>query len=115
MTSTLLFSASNLSTLVGYGNVAGYLFNKGILSAPPAPSGSSDTDVTASVDEDINPITGTKYKPKPDLPEMTEEEKEREVEKLLWLFDRLEKTGAMPADQNPIRKAIQEGKATLGP
>jgi len=46
---------------------------------------------------------------------MTEEEKEQEVDKLLWLFDRLEKTGAIPADQNPIRKAIQEGKATLGP
>ncbi|KAF9452029.1 hypothetical protein P691DRAFT_805838 [Macrolepiota fuliginosa MF-IS2] len=102
--------ASNLSTLVGYGNVAGYLFNKGIMSAPPA-SGSSD----ASIGDDINPITGTTFQPKSEEPELTEEEKEREVEKLLWLFDRLERTGAIPAEQNPIRKAIQEGKATLGP
>ncbi|KAJ3564687.1 hypothetical protein NP233_g8126 [Leucocoprinus birnbaumii] len=107
--------ASNLTGLVGYGNVAGFLFNKGILSAPPPSSGSSGPDLTASLSDDINPITGTTHKPKADLPEMTEEEKEQEVEKLLWLFDRLEKTGAIPADQNPIRKAIQEGKATLGP
>ncbi|XP_006460157.1 hypothetical protein AGABI2DRAFT_68541 [Agaricus bisporus var. bisporus H97] len=106
--------ASNLSTLIGYGNAAGFLFNKGILSAPPA-SSSTNGDVASSVRDDINPITGTTFKPKPNLPEMTEEEKEQEVEKLLWLFDRLEKTGAMPADQNPIRKAIQDGKATLGP
>lgn len=85
------------------------------MSAPPASSGSSSADLTSSVGDDINPITGTTFKPKPDLPEMTEEEKEQEVEKLLWLFDRLEKTGAMPPEQNPIRKAIQEGKATLGP
>jgi hypothetical protein len=108
-------SASNLTGLVGYGNVAGFLFNKGILSAPPPSSGSNGQDLADSVDDDINPITGTRFKPKPALPEMTEEEKEQEVEKLLWLFDRLEKTGAIPAEQNPIRKAIQEGKATLGP
>ncbi|KAF5363705.1 hypothetical protein D9756_000565 [Leucocoprinus leucothites] len=104
--------ASNLTGLVGYGNVAGFLFNKGIPSAPPPSSDPSGSD---SPGDHINPITGTTFKPKPDLPEMTEEEKEQEVEKLLWLFDRLEKTGAIPADQNPIRKAIQEGKATLGP
>lgn len=107
-------SASNLTGLVGYGNVAGFLFNKGIFNTPPS-SGSSRPDLTESLGDDINPITGTKFKPKPDLPEMTEEEKEQEVDKLLWLFDRLEKTGAIPADQNPIRKAIQEGKASLGP
>ncbi|KXN86333.1 Synembryn-B [Leucoagaricus sp. SymC.cos] len=103
--------ASSLTNLVGYGNIAGFLFNKGIMTAPP----SSDTDPSGAVGDNIDPITGTTFKPKPDLPEMTDEEKEQEVEKLLWLFDRLEKTGAIPADQNPIRKAIQEGKATLGP
>jgi hypothetical protein len=41
---------------------------------------------------------------------MSDEEKEREMEKLIVLFDRLEKTGALPKDQNPIRKAIQSGK-----
>lgn len=43
---------------------------------------------------------------------MTDEEKELEAEKLFVLFDRLEKTGMV---QNPIRKAIQEGKLSLGP
>lgn len=41
---------------------------------------------------------------------MTDEEKEREAEKLFVLFDRLEKSGALPASQNPIRKAIADGK-----
>lgn len=39
---------------------------------------------------------------------MSDEEKEREMEKLFVLFDRLEKTGALPPDQNPMRKAIQQ-------
>lgn len=84
------------------------------MCAPP-PSSSNEPDISGSFGEGINPITGTTFKPKAELPEMTEEEKEREVEKLIYLFDRLEKSGALPADQNPIRKAIQEGKATLGP
>jgi hypothetical protein len=41
---------------------------------------------------------------------MTDEEKEREAEKLFVLFDRLEKTGALPPDQNPIRKAAVQGR-----
>jgi hypothetical protein len=41
---------------------------------------------------------------------MTDEEKEHEAEKLFVLFDRLEKTGALPPSQNPYRKAFQEGK-----
>ncbi|KAG6845833.1 hypothetical protein H0H87_002521 [Tephrocybe sp. NHM501043] len=102
-------AASILSALVGYGNVAGFLYNKGILSAPAAPSGSSKYTPPASA-ASINPITGTTVNPKQDLPEMTDEEKEREAEKLFVLFDRLEKTGAIPPNQNPMRKAIQEGK-----
>ena len=39
---------------------------------------------------------------------MTDEEKEREAEKLFVLFDRLEKTGAIPPEQNPMRKAMQQ-------
>lgn len=40
-------------------------------------------------------------------PEMTDEEKEREAEKLFVLFERLEKSGGM---ENPIKKAMREGK-----
>lgn len=48
--------------------------------------------------------------PKTDVPDMSDDEKEREMEKLFVLFDRLERTGAIPASQNPMRKAIQEGQ-----
>ena len=96
------------SSLFGYGHVAGYLFNKGIMSAPPPPS---DSGAASSVPgASINPITGSVQERRPPEPEMTEEEKEAEMEKLFVLFDRLERTGAMPKEQNPIRKAIQEGK-----
>ena len=40
--------------------------------------------------------------------DMTDEEKEREAERLFVLFDRLERTGM--GVQNPFRKAIEEGK-----
>lgn len=97
-----------MSSLFGYGHVAGYLFNKGIMSAPPPPS---DSGAASSVPgASINPITGSVQERRPPEPEMTEEEKEAEMEKLFVLFDRLERTGAMPKEQNPIRKAIQEGK-----
>ncbi|KAK7038901.1 hypothetical protein VNI00_010535 [Paramarasmius palmivorus] len=78
-----------LSTKVGYGNVAGFLFSKGVLTAPPPPEGEGR----------INPMTGT-YAPAQQPPnpadEMTEEEKEQEMEKLFVLFDRLERAGPGP-------------------
>ncbi|KIJ32304.1 hypothetical protein M422DRAFT_35851 [Sphaerobolus stellatus SS14] len=89
-----------LAGQVGYGNCAGFLFNKGIM-APPA--GVSDAEGNI-----INPITGIRNTDKPNpVDEMTEEEKEREAEKLFVLFDRLERQGM---GVNPIRKAMQEGK-----
>jgi len=39
---------------------------------------------------------------------MTEEEREREAERLFVLFDRLERTGAVPPEANPVRRAIQK-------
>ena len=41
------------------------------------------------------------------LDEMTEEEKEREAEKLFVLFERMEKVTGM---ENPLKKAFHEGK-----
>jgi acyl-CoA hydrolase len=96
--------------LVGYGNVAGFLFHKGIFAAPSSDGSSSNAPTTTADGTPINPITGIAERDKPSLPEMSDEEKEREMEKLFVLFDRLEKTGALPKDQNPIRKAIQSGK-----
>lgn len=96
-------SAEILSTQVGYGNAAGYLFNRGMLQAPPQGS-SSGAD---SADSRVNPITGMVQRELPPAPEMTDEEKEREAEKLFVLFDRLEKAGGM---ENPIKKAFHDGK-----
>ncbi|KAF7318027.1 hypothetical protein HMN09_00310000 [Mycena chlorophos] len=110
--------ASTMSTLLGYGNVAGFLFNKGIMSAPPPPTSSTGATSTAAAlaaasGPNINPITGTTNAPREPEPEMTQEEKEREMEKLFVLFDRLERTGALPKEQNPIRKAME--KAATAP
>jgi len=96
--------ASTLCSLVGYGNVAGFLFHKGFFSAP---SRNSNIPTSTSSGESINPITGTTVKPTEGV-QMTDEEKEREAEKLFVLFDRLEKTGAIPPEQNPMRKALQQ-------
>ncbi|KAF7331636.1 hypothetical protein MKEN_00043200 [Mycena kentingensis (nom. inval.)] len=110
--------ASTMSTLLGYGNVAGYLFNKGIMSAPPAPTSEGGSTaasaIAAASAPTINPITGTTSAPREPEPEMTQEEKEREMEKLFVLFDRLERTGALPKEQNPIRKAMEKS-ATAPP
>ncbi|KAJ6544071.1 guanine nucleotide exchange factor [Mycena capillaripes] len=107
--------ATTLSTLLGYGNVAGFLFNKGIMNAPPPPTASSPSSsstasaaLSAAAAEHINPITGTAQEARAPDPEMTPEEKEREMEKLFVLFDRLERTGTLPPSQNPIRKAMEK-------
>lgn len=96
-----------LSGYLGYGNVAGFLFQKGV-SAPPR-SGTSSAPTTTATGLPINPITGT-IEREHEAISMTDEEKEQETEKLFVLFERLERTGALPPSRNPIRRAIQEGK-----
>jgi Guanine nucleotide exchange factor synembryn len=101
--------AASLCAQVGYGNVAGFLFHKGIMNSPSA---ANTYNLTTPSGEHINPITGTiDEEIEPSV--MTDEEKEQEAEKLFVLFDRLEKTGAIQATQNPIRKAIQEGRVSM--
>jgi len=104
-------NASTLSALVGYGNVAGFLFHKGIVNAPPNDAASSNVSLVTPSGAPINPITGT-IESNSVLPLMSDEEKEHEMEKLFVLFDRLERTGAIPPSQNPMRRAVQE--ATFG-
>ncbi|KAG8740642.1 hypothetical protein FRC10_004100 [Ceratobasidium sp. 414] len=86
------------SAAIGYGNAAGFLYNKGIMAPPPASAGG----------DDVNPITGTRQADTgPSLPEMSDEEKQREAERLFVLFDRMERMGMA---KNPIREAYQSGK-----
>ena len=52
--------------------------------------------------------------PTPDGPEMTDEEKEEEAEKLFVLFDRLERNGAIQPSQNPVRRAMHQQQQQQG-
>lgn len=96
---TTFTQASTLSAQIGYGNAAGFLFSKGMM-APP----SDETDANGVP---LNPITGTTRRREPSTVDMTNEEKEREAERLFVLFDRLERSGM---GVNPVRAAMQEGR-----
>ncbi|GAA5871263.1 hypothetical protein JCM16303_000698 [Sporobolomyces ruberrimus] len=98
-------SPEKLCALIGYGTASGFLQNRGELIPPSPPS-----DEGASTERPINPISGA-FEPQedPDLKPMTEDEKDREAEKLYTLFDRMERTGVM-STENPVNKARQEGR-----
>ncbi|KDQ65126.1 hypothetical protein JAAARDRAFT_685310 [Jaapia argillacea MUCL 33604] len=97
--------AGVLSAYLGYGNVAGFLYHKGVMAAPPRPSSTAAPSSTPD-GTPIDPITGVAVV-NDEGPDMTEEEKEREAERLFVLFDRLERTGAIRPGQNPLRQAMQ--------
>jgi len=107
--STLLYTlcdsnANKFVNQVGYGNAIGYLVNHQLMGEL-----NNTVDENAPDDKNINPITGqyeeeTKEDP---FKNMTDEEKEREAERLFVLFDRLNKTGVIkvmpkPADADNI-------------
>ncbi|KNC83209.1 hypothetical protein SARC_04534 [Sphaeroforma arctica JP610] len=59
-------------------------------------AGSSSSKAEPSVKPKINPVTGSYFSTKPNPMEgLSEEDKEREAEKLMTLFNRLEKNGVM--------------------
>ncbi len=82
---------------IGYGNAAGYLFQKGF-STPESTKGNGlgQGDREDEFPEGIDTMTGKIQEAKVDPFEgMTEEEKNRETERLFVLFDRLNKTGVV--------------------
>lgn len=89
--SGLMFELSdkNVDTFVknvGYGFAAGFLTNSNISMSQPTASSTE----SSSSSRNINPVTG-QYKDKEkedDLPPMTDEEKEREAERLFVLFEK---------------------------
>ncbi|KAH9264225.1 hypothetical protein BASA83_012304 [Batrachochytrium salamandrivorans] len=98
-------NVSDLVAYVGYGHAAGFLMNSGMLgSVPPSqPVASEHSKDTSQLNEEINPITG-EYRRENDgrskeLDNMSEEEREREAEKLMVLINRLEKTGVIQVVQ----------------
>ncbi|KAL2061123.1 hypothetical protein VTL71DRAFT_7396 [Oculimacula yallundae] len=105
---------------VGYGFASGFLFQHNVPipeNALEAWSTSSESsNARASQDSKdfagrVNPITGQflDMEETPEVEEMTQDEKEREAEKLFVLFERLKKTGIMNV-QNPVEKAFHEGR-----
>lgn len=114
--STLLFelSDSDPATLIhniGYGYAAGFLATNNLEipegSMRDASVGDGDGD-----GEDVNPVTGQRRRDEvegDELPEMTEEEKEREAERLYVLFERLRATGVVDVE-NPVHRARNEGR-----
>ncbi|TLD34013.1 hypothetical protein PspLS_01465 [Pyricularia sp. CBS 133598] len=95
---------------VGYGYASGFLFegNIPVPGSALASEGTSDSTVQARA---VNPITGQFLDAEKlsVMPEMSQEEKEREAERLFVLFERLKKTGIIDV-QNPVEKAFQEGR-----
>ncbi|KAL1304080.1 hypothetical protein AAFC00_000515 [Neodothiora populina] len=123
--STLLFELSDSDATkfihnIGYGYAAGFLASNNIDvpqsamqngSASGTTTSSNVTEINDDSDDDINPITGQRRAAEPvdDLPEMTQEEKEREAERLFVLFERLRATGVVDV-KNPVQQAMDEGR-----
>ncbi|KAH6881305.1 guanine nucleotide exchange factor [Alternaria rosae] len=94
---------------VGYGYASGFLMSNNItmpeeLVKANAPAG----DVEGIP---VNPITGQRLDKEEhvQMEPMTQEEKEREAERLFVLFERLKATGVMDV-QNPVEEAYRSGR-----
>jgi hypothetical protein len=118
--SSLLFELSDKDANkfvrnIGYGFASGFLMSHNIempLNAAEASSVGSDGDAESGAE--INPITGQKLSAEArdqqePQQEMTQEEKEREAEKLFVLFERLKATGVVDV-KNPVQQAVDEGR-----
>ena len=119
--SSLLFEMSDKDAAsfvrnVGYGFAAGFLMTHN-LSVPEnalkrEEAGEDLGGKLTNVDgKEINPVTGQRrdMEPQDPGPDMTDEEKEREAEKLFVLFERLKATGVVNV-VNPVEQALHEGR-----
>lgn len=99
--------ASKFIKNIGYGYAAGYLMTHDI----PVPESVTNGTTDDKNEVPINPVTGQRLDKEvvPDLPEMTQAEKEREAERLFVLFERLKATGVVDV-KNPVQKAMEEGR-----
>ena len=114
-TSSLLFELSDKDPMtfirnVGYGYAAGFLMSHKI-SIPDRAFEAGNIEATSVDGQEINPITGQRrdMEPVDDGPEMTDEEKEREAERLFVLFERLKATGVVNV-MNPVEQAQRGGR-----
>lgn len=109
---------------VGYGFAAGFLVSHELPVPEPVTRAQATTrtpsrgGARAEKEKDkeeaepVNPITGQKLS-KEELvdtgPEMSDEEKEREAERLFVLFERLRATGVVDVGYDPVREAVEKG------
>ena len=95
-------SPAALVDAIGYGYASGYLFSHNI----PIPANLQNPGGRG----DVNPVTGQRLDAEsiPDFTEMTDEEKEREAERLFVLFERMRTLGV--GVENPVRVAQQSGQ-----
>jgi hypothetical protein len=95
---------------VGYGFASGFLFQNNV----PVPESATETFQAAGAENsgrDINAVTGQfiDEEKEPEMPDMTDEEKEREAERLFVLFERLRRTGIVDVE-NPVATAMRNGQ-----
>ena len=97
---------------VGYGYASGFLLSKNIAMPESAMRGHDVRDAEGE-QIPINPVTGQRLdrEERVHVEEMTDEEKEREAERLFVLFERLRATGVVDVE-NPVTRAYQEGRIT---
>lgn len=102
--------ASKFVRNIGYGHAAGYLMTHQI-SLPEELTADAQAGRKNGPGVEVNPITGQRLESEPQvpLPEMTEEEKEREAERLFVLFERLKATGVVDVE-NPVKRMQQSGR-----
>lgn len=99
---------------IGYGFASGFLMSHNIeIPSSAAEASSIGSENSAEGGADVNPITGQRLEAEdrdaPRASDMTEEEKEREAERLFVLFERLKATGVVDV-KNPVQQAIDEGR-----
>ncbi|EMC99499.1 hypothetical protein BAUCODRAFT_153682 [Baudoinia panamericana UAMH 10762] len=99
---------------IGYGYASGFLVSHG-LGVPPATTMTAGEggQTAAKAVNPFNSITGQELsaeeRDRPQVSEMTDEEKEREAERLFVLFERLKATGVVDV-KNPVQQAVEKGR-----
>ncbi|KAK4932218.1 hypothetical protein LTR49_001515 [Elasticomyces elasticus] len=100
--------ANKLVSNIGYGFASGFLNNHNI-KIPASVGG----EQRAEAGLDSNPVTGQRLSAEDHGssvgPEMTDDEKEREAERLFVLFERLRATGVVDV-KIPVQQAVDEGR-----